>query len=478
MLKILSLVVLSHFIINSAFAETSFDTNTSSSLENMFHVKSYVLDNGLHVISSQRNYSDTLTLQMVVNIGLQDFPCVDEQVPHVLEHMLFEETSRFSETTMRKQLQSHGGSGKGHTVQEYTYYTLSIHSDYLPIAFDILFSMIAEPTLSDSALQNAIRSVHSEFGTSPSSIQNLMNNKRDLVGQAKSRLYPSSHLECSKRSYPNHITAEIVKSAYKDYYTPENMTLIVLGKFNEQELEQWISQSFAKLEKRRPKAAYRFPNKEIDYTPILEHNQITESEVNIHMMIPAVGHEHADSLAIALLNDYLSEQLFYKIRADKGIGYTPRSEYIAGTKLGILHAQTKTTKQWDDEVTHLFTAIYQEIRNNGIPENELARLKQKMILEFESKERTNFEIAQLYRHYKNHIKDTGQMLNLVDEIKKVDKKAIKATIDRHFPEKPLIATMRPLNNWEAFFKFLLILVASSIVAIPLFKWLKKRRTLS
>ncbi len=477
MLKILSLVVLSHFIINSAFAETSFEANNSSNVENLFNIKSRVLDNGLHIISSQRDYSNTLTLQIVVNIGLQDFPCVNEQVPHVLEHMLFEETSRFSKTTMRKQLQSHGGSAKGYTAQEYTHYTLSIHSDYLPIAFDFLFSMTAEPTLSDRALQTALRSVHSELGTSPSSIQNLMNRKRDLIGQAKGRLYPASHLECTNRSYPNHITAEMVKSAYKDYYTPENMTLIVLGRFNEQELEQWINQSFAKLEKRRPKAAYRFPDKAIDYTPILEHNHITESEVQIHMMIPVVGREHADSPAIALLNDYLSEQLFYKIRADKGIGYTPRSGYIASTKFGFLHAQTKTTKQWDEQVTDLFTTIYQHIRGNGIPENELARLKQKMILEFESKERTNYEIAQLYRHYKNVIKANGNMPNLIDEINNVDKQAIKATIKRHFPQKPLIATLRPLNTWEAFFKLLLILVAASIVAIPLFKWLKKRRTL-
>ena len=153
-------------MVTQLFAE---QTSVTSKL---FSVKSQVLDNGLHVISHSRRLSDTLTLQLIVDIGLRDFKCDDQQAPHVLEHMLFEETQRYAEETMRKKSHRLGGFWKGMTVKEYTHFTINIHSDYMPDAFDILYSIIAEPKLSNRTLNNSIRTVNAERGTGFSKIYN------------------------------------------------------------------------------------------------------------------------------------------------------------------------------------------------------------------------------------------------------------------------------------------------------------------
>ena len=98
---------------NAKIPQTS--TNGSA-----IEVNSFTMDNGLHVIHHYRPFSNSVTLQIVVGGGLDQYPCDKQQTPHVLEHMLLAKTRRFAEGEMRQSIKNLGGSINGFTALEYT----------------------------------------------------------------------------------------------------------------------------------------------------------------------------------------------------------------------------------------------------------------------------------------------------------------------------------------------------------------------
>lgn len=119
--------------------------------------------------------------------------------------------------------------------------------------------------------------------------------------------------------------------------------------------------------------------------------------------------------------------------------------------------------------------LYKQLKQQGIPSQEITRLKQKQILEWESKEKTNYQVAKIYRTHRDHIKKTGNMINLIQIIEKIDSNTISTVLQKHFPEQSLFAILRPYNIWEIILRLGLIIILSSIIALPIFNWLKKRR---
>lgn len=425
-------------------ATTSADTPpTDTVTHKLFQVQSQVLPNGLHVIRHHRDISDTFSVQLVVEVGFQDFPCATQQTPHILEHMLFEGTRRFDRKTLRQRIRDHGGESNAFTTEEYTHYTFDIHSKYPDIALDTLYSMMAEPLFNPTDMETSRQVIHSELGTSSNTLQLALARKRILEQVAKARIFAGSNLACPDPTTPDGISLDFIKDIFEKQYIPANMTLIVLGHFDDAKIDTLLQQTFAQLPARplHPRQPITFTA--IDYdTPVLEKRGLFDPEVDVHLFIPSVGSIDPANSAYEIVAEYLGEQLFYDVRGQKGLGYTPRARVDNNSKYGVLQATTRTSDRWYNEAIQLFEDKYEQIRQHSVPQQDVERLRQKLILEFESKQRDNNELAQIYRHYRHVIREKGAMPDLIEKLQQVDTQQIKAAIDQHFPEKPLLAVLR------------------------------------
>ena len=54
-----------------------------------YSVEGYQLPNGLQLILKPNNDRGHVAIRLVVGVGLDDFSCADQQLPHLLEHLLF-----------------------------------------------------------------------------------------------------------------------------------------------------------------------------------------------------------------------------------------------------------------------------------------------------------------------------------------------------------------------------------------------------
>jgi predicted Zn-dependent peptidase len=446
--------------------------SASTATRRLLEASISTLPNGLLVIHRQHEASDTFTLHLVVDLGLADFPCEQQQIPHLLEHMLFEDADT-DQQSLRKRLQDHGGQWHGYTLPEYTHFTLSVHSAYPEVAFETLATMLKHIQFRPSSFERAVRVIESELGIARSPIKRWLAGKKSVKEQAKAKLYPQSHLDCEYQSQPDAVTLEQTKAAFDAHYHTGNMTLMLIGAFEPHKTHALLSQHFHDLPAGTAKTVAALPPPPQTYEPLTVYSHFLDSEVHLNLMLRAVGSGHPDSTALKLIAQYLDEQLYYRIRMQHGLGYTPSARLDTGTRYGEMVLHTATHADWHDRALELLKGIYEEVRQQGMPPAELERLKRREILTFEAKERDHQEIAQLYRHQIDGIRSTGRLRDPVAEIESIDAEAVHAAIQTYFPKTPLIAVLRPPSGAETFLRILGVILISSVLAFPL--WRRIRR---
>lgn len=460
--------------VSTAMGSQTEERRASQATRNLFSIDTQAMANGLQVIKHARTTSDTLTLHLTVNLGQVDFPCELQQTPHLVEHLLFEGTERFDAETLRKRIHDHGGSWHGFTTSEYTHFTLSVHSDYPHIAFENLSSMLREPLLNEANVARSVRIIESELRISRSLIKRQLNRDKPVIERGIARLYEGTPLACEQRSAPADVSLHQTKEAHMKHYNTSNMTLMVIGQYNDAEIDRLLQEHFSDLRQGSAIVRPPLPARKDAYEMLTERSQPLDSEVYIYLLIRGVGNSHPDSLPLSILSDYLDERLFYTIRTRHGLGYTPSARYMAGAEYGEIRAQTITHENWYKQTLQFFEDIYQEIRQNGIPKEDLERLINKRILAFESEERKHREVAQLYRHHLPRIVDTGGMPDLVAELSRIDSVRINATMQRYWPENPMIAVLRPPSSAENLLRVLLVIAASALLAFPIWRRIRRR----
>jgi len=375
---------------------------------------------------------------------------------------------------MRKTIKNLGGSWKGYTTREYTHYTINIHSDHIDTGLSILHSLLFDASLSINSLHKSTTAIHAEIGTTDNTIKNLINDKPSVKDLGIARLYSGSNLDCTTKSSPSAVTLSATQEALQNFYQPKNMTLIVVGDFNEDNLTKKLLSVFNENSANTAGIISITPLT-TNTAPIIEHSKFSASSVYINLLLPATGKGQQYSAEFQLISDYLGEKLFYDLRSNLGVAYSPRATYKAGSNLGFIHAIAETTPQWAEKTVERFNVHYQSLRQQGIPNLDLQRLKSKAILTFESKERNNSDIAQLIRHHRQYIKQHGAMPNLVNNIHSISEESVQQVIQTYLPEIPVMATLRPISNLELLMKIVAIILLSALIALPILRHLRKRR---
>lgn len=442
------------------------------------NVRSEVLGNGMQVIVAPRNTSDSVTLLLSVNVGLRDFPCEKQQIPHVIEHLLFENNTKYSPEELRNRIRDAGGSSNGWTNPDHTLVTVSIHSDYEQDAIATLATMIQDLRWDESDMKRVKRIVDSEIETPVSPIQRWFDSKRSVMDIAKGKLYPGTNLDCPLRSEAGVLSSAEIMSAFETYYKADNMVLIVVGNVSD-DTSKWIAESFGNIKNsgRKPSVESRFDPGHIPLhnEKIIEKGGYGNAQAWVNLLARMPGIDDPDFAAAQILTEYFNERLYAEVRLKYGLGYTPNAYLDAGNESSEMVATTKTRSDLYESVENIFIDIYRDLRTEEINDADLNRIKRKLTLKFEAKERDASDIAMLYEAYRSRLLSNGSMPDLVKEYNAVTQKDIARIIDRYLPEEPLIALLRPPSPIEAGMAVAGIIFGAAILGWPLNRWIQRRR---
>jgi zinc protease len=209
-------------------------------------VKAYNLPNGLKILLIHDQSQSNVVVNIVYNVGSRHEGYGETGMAHLIEHMLFKRSSRF--TDIKKAIADKGASANGTTWYDRTNYyeILPATDENLKWALDMEADRMVTSAILQSDLDKEFSVVRNEFEigeNNPSSIlqERILSTAYLWHNYGKSTIGSKEDIE--------RVRAERLKKFYQKYYQPNNATLIVGGKFDEKQTLAWIEQYFASIPK-------------------------------------------------------------------------------------------------------------------------------------------------------------------------------------------------------------------------------------
>lgn len=276
---------------------------TPKYITNVEGVKEYSLNNGLKVLLIPDASQSNMVVNIVYNVGSRNEGYGEKGMAHLLEHMLFKSTKNLGD--IKKMLSDKGGNANGTTWFDRTnYYEVFPSSDEnLKWSIEMEADRMINSTILQTDLDKEFSVVRNEF--------EIGENNPD--GVLQDRILSSAYLwhnygnsTIGSKEDIERVKANTLRVFYEKYYQPDNSTLIIAGKFDEQKALQYVGQYFGAIPR---------PKRVLDKTYTIEPAQDGEKYVelkragdskNVGALYHTVSYADKDYAAIDALGEILT----------------------------------------------------------------------------------------------------------------------------------------------------------------------------
>ena len=254
--------------------------------------------NNLHVLLIHDPTTDKLAASLDVNVGaFADSKYKVSGLAHFCEHLLFMGTKKYpQENEYSNYLSKHSGHSNAYTAAEHTNYYFEVDSKFLHGALDRFGQFFIEPLFSKSCKDREIKAVDLE---NKKNLQNdiwrsyqldksLSNPKHPYNGFSTGN-FQTLHVDPINQGLD---VREVLLDYYSNHYSSNIMSLVILGKENLDELEQWAEQIFDAI-----------PNKDLPRPNYHGELIFTPEQLNKVVKLKSVLDHHKLEISFKIPND-------------------------------------------------------------------------------------------------------------------------------------------------------------------------------
>ena len=193
-------------------------------------VTEYRLANGARVLLFPEASRPTVTVNMTVLVGSRHEGYGESGMAHLLEHMVFKGTPNHPQVP--KALRDHGASFNGTTNSDRTNYfeTMPATDENLEFGIALESDRLVNSYVSGADLLSEMTVVRNEFERGENNPGSIL-NQRIYAAAYEWHNYGKSTI--GSRSDIERVPIDNLRAFYKKYYQPDNVVLIVAGKFDE-----------------------------------------------------------------------------------------------------------------------------------------------------------------------------------------------------------------------------------------------------
>jgi zinc protease len=196
------------------------------------------LPNGLRILSVLDKSSPTVTINVWYHVGSKDDPDHRSGFAHLFEHIMFKSTKNMKAEMMDRLTEDVGGNNNATTQDDATIYFETIPANYLETLLWAEAERLASLTVDDENFKSERAVVEEEFR------QGILAPPNGRFGYAITQRSWNAHPY--KRPGIGSIEdldaatiADVIKF-HQTYYRPDNATLIVVGDFDQKQLDTWV----------------------------------------------------------------------------------------------------------------------------------------------------------------------------------------------------------------------------------------------
>lgn len=352
----------------------------------------YTLKNGLHLIVREDHRAPVVVSQLWYKVGSSYEPAGITGVSHALEHMMFKGSAKLEPGESSRVLRELGAEENAFTSNDYTAYYQVLASDRLEVALEMEADRLASLALPGDEFLREIEVIKEERRLRVEDNPMALARERFEAVAYSASGYANPTIGWEKDL--KRLEIEDLREWHKNWYSPNNATLVVVGDVNPETVWQLVDKHFANIPA-RPVLTDKAP---------LEPEVAGERRLKLHVNTqlpsllmgfnaPGLGgnlqtgvepHEiHALRLIAALLDGGNSARLATRLEREQQVATATSANYDPFTRgdslfvLAATPAQGKTLEQTE-------TAIWAELERlqREVPTaEELERVRAQVIAE-------------------------------------------------------------------------------------------------
>lgn len=324
-------------------------------------VNEYKLENGLTVLIVEEHKAPVATFQVWYRAGSRYEPYGKSGLGHLLEHMMFKGTSRYSQKLFSRIVQNNGGTDNAYTTEDYTVYFQTFPSDRVILSVDLeadrMQNLILDPKEIFLEKNVVIEERRLEYEDNP------QNSLFEEVVAASFKAHPYQRPVIGWISDLKSIRRDDLYDYYKAYYSPENAFIVVAGDIKADEMIGKIRSSFRNIPTGYPKKTSSFSEPEQrSEIRVLLRREAELPYILIAYHTPSFPDEDCYALEVLdmILSGGKSSRLYKSLVYEKNIALDAGSDYIGYNRDPYLFFIDATVSPGND-IKEVEDSIYAEI---------------------------------------------------------------------------------------------------------------------
>jgi predicted Zn-dependent peptidase len=433
-----------------------------------------VLPNGLRILLHPREGARNVSMRVLVQVGMLDFPCGKRETPHFLEHLIFAGTRTHTEGDLDTLIRNQGGEWTAYTGAKATWYEVEMYSGRYRLGLRLLHEMLTEPLLSTESVETSRRIIQRESGEEEGHLREWMYAMGFGKSAAAKALEAFGHA-CSTLETPRHITRKEIIDTWRRTYVASNMAVILVGNFKQAEALREIHRTFGGMPMKpapvQHRLEYRQPPAPLRVESTL--HQILGTEASLLLGFRIAGHRSEDRAVLRLLEGHLGEVLYQEIRVKKGLSYTPFAVSEQFRDAGILYLGTDSALDTVEETLGEMSRQVQHLLDHPLTEDEVEDWKNALLSGDARGLETNAEYADWYLYSVDDLVSHGHFVDEAAAIRGLTAAGVDEAAHRYLAlEHAVTVVEAPLVSYRS---LLLIILAAGLLTVLLIIAATRRR---
>lgn len=340
------------------------------------------LANGMKVVIREDHFAPVVAQQVWVQIGGADEVGVEAGLAHVHEHMLFKGTERRGVGEIAGAVESSGGSINAWTSWDHTVYHLVLASRFAAEGIDILADAMQHSSFDPGELSKELGVVLEEWKRGQDSPSNRV---YDMMFANAYRAHPYQRPVIGTEQSIKGFNRELITSFYRRYYSPSNMTLIVVGDVNAATMKREIEAKFGSFEDSpisRTKRPVEPVQKETRFASATM--DVQEAQLALGFHIPDANHKDTPALDVLahILGGGESSRVYRRLVAENEIATSAGTFAYTPPDPGLFLATASYEAADEKKVLDALIDETAKIRDFPVTEEELERARTNLESDF------------------------------------------------------------------------------------------------
>lgn len=389
-----------------------------------------ILDNGMRLIIQEHRASDVVALHLWIGVGGRDERPDELGFSHFVEHMLFKGTPTLGPGFVDREVEGVGGRTNAGTSLDYTFYYLLLPARQATRGIEVLADVAFNSAFDQKEVDRERGVIFEEARLGQD------NPRRFLVRQLYALVFgghPYGRPVLGEESSLKAASRETLLSYYKRHYVPENMTLVVVGAVDAEQIRAAVLRTFATV----PPTGFRrgaLPpalGLEGGRRKAIERSE-QQAFLGLGWLAPPLGHPDvfAADLLASILGGSKSSRLHQSLRERHHLVSTIRASYGALQGAGMVSVTAQLAHGDLEQAERVILEEIRRIQTEGVTEAE----RQRAIVAAESEHAFSTETAEGLAYAYGSAETVWRLeaqLRYLDDLRGVSREAIQEAARRY-----------------------------------------------